>query len=175
MGANCKCTIRLDDREIEIPAGTNLLAGALEAGAYVPHLCFHRDLPPAREARPLMIALSRAVAVKPGRTLFTVMPNGASSAAIVFAQFATAPRIVFESPRFLIGVTTDVEMMLTMRPYFASRMPGATACTSTWLHRTCCTNASMYACGIASNAGPAGGPPLLLIRMCARQRQIRSR
>ena len=30
-----------------------MLAGALEAGVYSPHLCFHRDLPGARSARPV--------------------------------------------------------------------------------------------------------------------------
>jgi len=44
--------VTIDGREIELPEGRSLLAGALEAGIYIPHLCFHRDLPPARDARP---------------------------------------------------------------------------------------------------------------------------
>ena len=42
----------IDGREVELPEGSSLLAGALEAGIYIPHLCFHRDLPPARDAQP---------------------------------------------------------------------------------------------------------------------------
>jgi len=44
--------VRIDGRDVEIPAGAMLLAGALDAGIYIPHLCFHRDLPPARTAQP---------------------------------------------------------------------------------------------------------------------------
>jgi len=44
--------VTIDGREVELPEGRSLLAGALEAGIYIPHLCFHRDLPPARDARP---------------------------------------------------------------------------------------------------------------------------
>ena len=63
-----------------------------------------------------MSECSRPVSVNPGSTLFTVIPNGPSSPASVFAQFATAPRIVFETPSPGIGAFTDVEMMLMMRP-----------------------------------------------------------
>jgi len=45
--------VKIDGREVELPEGRSLLAGALEAGIYVPNLCFHRDLPPARDARPI--------------------------------------------------------------------------------------------------------------------------
>ena len=44
--------VTIDGREVELPKGSYLLTGALEAGIYIPHLCFHRDLPPARDARP---------------------------------------------------------------------------------------------------------------------------
>ena len=73
-------------------------------------------------------ASSRAVFVKPGITLFTVIPNRPSSLASVFVQFAIAARTVFDTPRPLIGVKTEVLVMLMMRPYPASRMSGAHAC-----------------------------------------------
>ena len=50
----------------------------------------------------------RAVCVAPGSTLFTVMPNGATSVAQVLAQFATAPRTVLDTPRPASGALTDV-------------------------------------------------------------------
>ena len=55
----------------------------------------------------------------------------------VLAQLATAPRMVLETPRLAIGSFTEVEMTLTMRPQPAARMPGSTACTSTWLATRC--------------------------------------
>ncbi len=45
-------SVTIDGREVELPKGSYVLAGALEAEIYIPHLCFHRDLPPARDARP---------------------------------------------------------------------------------------------------------------------------
>jgi formate dehydrogenase beta subunit len=46
-------TVRLhiDGQEIEAPAAGSVLEAALEAGIYVPHLCDHPDLPPARVCR----------------------------------------------------------------------------------------------------------------------------
>ena len=59
---------------------------------------------------------NRAVSVKPGKILFTVIPNLPTSAARVFAQLATAPRIVFETPKSGIGCLTEVEIILIIRP-----------------------------------------------------------
>ena len=52
LNADATHTIRIDGREVEIPAGATLLAAALEAGIYIPHLCHHGDLPPARTTEP---------------------------------------------------------------------------------------------------------------------------
>ena len=70
---------------------------------------------------------SRPVCVGPGNTLLTVIPNGPSSPASVFAQLATAPRTVLDTPSPAIGVLTDVEMMLMIRPYSRDFMPGTSA------------------------------------------------
>ena len=45
-----------------------------------------------------------------------MIPNRPSSLASVFVQFAIAARTVFDTPRPLIGVKTDVLVMLMMRP-----------------------------------------------------------
>jgi len=66
----------------------------------------------------------RGVFVDPGNTLLTVMPNGASSAASVLDQLATAQRVVLETPRPAMGSFTEVEMMLTMRPNCAALHAG---------------------------------------------------
>jgi predicted molibdopterin-dependent oxidoreductase YjgC len=45
-------TISIDGKEIGVPDGATVLAAALEAGIYIPHLCHHTDLPPARGKTP---------------------------------------------------------------------------------------------------------------------------
>ena len=54
--------------------------------------------------------------VYPGNTLFTVIPNSPNSNESVFAQLATAPRIVFDTPRPLIGCLTEVEIIFIILP-----------------------------------------------------------
>ncbi len=58
------------------------------------------------------------VFVLPGKILFTVIPKGASSSESVFDQLAIAPRTVFETPNPLIGIFTDVDMILIILPVF---------------------------------------------------------
>src|SRR4029078_1654675 len=58
----------------------------------------------------------RWVEILPGKRLLTVILNGPSSFAIVFAHEATAPRIVLDTPKFFNGILTVVEMILMMRP-----------------------------------------------------------
>jgi hypothetical protein len=57
------------------------------------------------------INASLAVSVAPGRTLFTVIPKGATSPARVSAGKATAPRTMLETPSPGIGCLTEVETM----------------------------------------------------------------
>ncbi len=59
---------------------------------------------------------SLGVAVNPGSTLFTVIPNSPSSIERVLDQLATAPRMVLETPNPTMGAFTVVEMILLMRP-----------------------------------------------------------
>ena len=80
----------------------------------------------------------RAVCVAPGSTLFTVMPNGATSVAQVLAQFATAPRTVLDTPRPASGALTDVLITLTTLPQPAFFIPGNTAWVKMWLFVRCC-------------------------------------
>ena len=39
MSPESTCSVRIDGRNVEAPAGASLLAGALAAGVYIPHLC----------------------------------------------------------------------------------------------------------------------------------------
>ena len=66
--------------------------------------------------RVLTSACNLSVSVAPGKTLFTVIPNSPYSLAIVFAQLATAQRVVLLTPKFGKGCFTEVEMILMMRP-----------------------------------------------------------
>lgn len=40
--------LTIDGRQIQVPAGTSILESAREAGLYIPTLCHHPDLPPAK-------------------------------------------------------------------------------------------------------------------------------
>lgn len=45
-------TITIDDQEISVSAGTTILQAAEGAGIYIPHICFHPDLPPVDHQQP---------------------------------------------------------------------------------------------------------------------------
>ena len=38
----------IDGQEVEVPAGTTILEAAKRLGIYIPTLCYHPDLPPAK-------------------------------------------------------------------------------------------------------------------------------
>jgi NADPH-dependent glutamate synthase beta subunit-like oxidoreductase len=40
--------LTIDGQNIQVPAGTSILESAREAGIYIPALCYHPDLPPAK-------------------------------------------------------------------------------------------------------------------------------
>jgi [NiFe] hydrogenase diaphorase moiety small subunit len=46
-----KITIRIDDREVKAKAGQTIMEAAIEAGIYIPHLCYHQDLIPGGHCR----------------------------------------------------------------------------------------------------------------------------
>ena len=78
-------------------------------------------------ARTPAISSNLPVWVAPGSTLFTVIPNCPNSFAIVLLQLATAPRMVFDTPKLAKGCLTEVEIILMMRPNPAAFIPGIKA------------------------------------------------
>lgn len=44
--ANTRISVTIDDRRLEVPAGSTVLEAALEADIYIPTLCYHPDLKP---------------------------------------------------------------------------------------------------------------------------------
>ncbi len=44
--------IFIDDKECEVRDRQTILEAALSAGIYIPHLCYHPDLPSFRDATP---------------------------------------------------------------------------------------------------------------------------
>jgi NADPH-dependent glutamate synthase beta subunit-like oxidoreductase/NAD-dependent dihydropyrimidine dehydrogenase PreA subunit len=52
MGEGMTHTITINGQELEVAEGGTVLAAALRAGIYIPHLCHHADLPPARGRAP---------------------------------------------------------------------------------------------------------------------------
>lgn len=62
--------LRVDDRELAVPAGTTVLEAALGNGIYVPHLCHHPDLKPAGMCRVCIVDIGGSL-VPSCRTLVT--------------------------------------------------------------------------------------------------------
>ncbi|HEY3225755.1 MAG TPA: 2Fe-2S iron-sulfur cluster-binding protein [Planctomycetota bacterium] len=52
--------IKLNGKEMEVPAGKPLLQGCLDAGAYVPHYCYHPGLTPAGNCRMCLVKVSNS-------------------------------------------------------------------------------------------------------------------
>ena len=52
--------IKLNGKELEVPAGKPLLQGCLDAGAYVPHYCYHPGLTPAGNCRMCLVKVSNS-------------------------------------------------------------------------------------------------------------------
>lgn len=50
-----KVKLTLDGQQIEAEKGQTILAAALAAGIYIPHLCYHPDLPSFEEAPPVEV------------------------------------------------------------------------------------------------------------------------
>jgi len=50
--------LTIDERPVEVPAGTSILEAARKADIYIPNLCYHPDLPPAKD-RPAVQAIFR--------------------------------------------------------------------------------------------------------------------
>jgi predicted molibdopterin-dependent oxidoreductase YjgC len=47
--------ITIDKVEVSVPEGTTILKAAEQAGIYIPHLCFHPDLPPVDRHKPALV------------------------------------------------------------------------------------------------------------------------
>jgi len=45
-------TIKIDTVELKVTEGTTILQAAAQAGIYIPHICFHPDLPPVDRQKP---------------------------------------------------------------------------------------------------------------------------
>ena len=52
--------IKLNGKDVEIPAGKSLLQGCLDSGAYVPHYCYHPGLTPAGNCRMCLVKVSNS-------------------------------------------------------------------------------------------------------------------
>jgi NADH-quinone oxidoreductase subunit G len=52
--------IKLNGKDVEVPAGKPLLQGCIDAGAYVPHYCYHPGLTPAGNCRMCLVKVSNS-------------------------------------------------------------------------------------------------------------------
>jgi len=69
----------------------------------------------------------RAVATRPGTTMFDVTPSRATSRESVLDHPTSVERRALEIPRLGIGAMTPEEVLVMMRPHFLARMEGSTA------------------------------------------------
>ena len=53
-------TITIDDRTIEVPAGTTVLQAAGKLGIHIPHYCYHPDLSIAGSCRMCLVEIEKA-------------------------------------------------------------------------------------------------------------------
>src|SRR5690554_871786 len=102
---------------------------------------------------------TRRVRVYPGSTLFTVMPNGATSLASLRANPVTAARTLFERMSPSTGCFTAMDVMLMMRPQRRCFIPGSTPRTRFSTLSRLRRIAACHASGEWLSNGPAGGPP----------------
>lgn len=59
--------ITIDKVEVSIPEGTTILKAAEQAGIYIPHLCFHPDLPPVARQKPAHVIYRDGERIKNAR------------------------------------------------------------------------------------------------------------
>jgi len=80
--------VTIDDRTVEVPAGTNLIEAALEVGVQIPHYCYHPRLSVVGQCRMCMVeiqgmpklqAACSTQVVKDGMVVRTASPQAAEA------------------------------------------------------------------------------------------------
>ncbi len=56
--------IKIDHAEISVAEGTTILQAAEQAGIYIPHICFHPDIPPVDRQKPAHVIYRNGVRIK---------------------------------------------------------------------------------------------------------------
>ena len=120
---------------------------------------------PDRFAAPSSSSSTRSVWIRPGTIMLTVMPSAARSVDSDLDHPTSAERSAFDSPRVGIGWTTPDEPTVTIRPQPAACIPGTTRDAICMTRRTIISNCFASTDRSASAIRPAGGPPVLAIRM----------
>ena len=103
--------------------------------------------------------------MRPGRRLLTVTLRSATSRHTPARKAVSPARAPEERSRPAIGVSTDSEVMLTMRPKPRAAMPSITAVISSIGVTMFWTTPAMIFSRSSSRKSRRGGPPLLLTRM----------
>lgn len=52
--------VTIDDKQIEVPAGTSLIEAAQQLGIYIPHFCYHKKLSIAASCRMCLVEVEKA-------------------------------------------------------------------------------------------------------------------
>src|SRR5713101_7906374 len=113
----------------------------------------------------------RAVRVKPGQTLFTVMPAAAYSLASVRARPVTAARIEFESRSPSTGCLTAEEVIVIRRPHLFFCMRGRVSLAKQTVLIRSWSRAARHASGGVFLNRLDGGPPELVTQISTRPKR----
>src|ERR1700682_2109416 len=119
----------------------------------------------SRCARNASSERTRVVSILPGTTMLTVTPSRATSRARVFDQPTKQSRKLLDKARFGSGASTPEDVEVITLPQRRERIPLITRSVTAITDPTISWNCSAQTFVETPEAGPGGGPPVLLIRM----------
>jgi len=105
-------TIVIDGRTVEVPEDVNVLQAALATGTYIPHLCYHPDLPVAGQCRLCLVEI-----------------EGRGFAAACQVPVSDGLAVRTESPLLQQARETALELILTSHAGDCITCPQGSKCT----------------------------------------------
>src|SRR5580693_4889531 len=103
----------------------------------------------------------RLVAIRPGTTMLLVMLRSPTPRARVLLHPTRLDLSALDRPRFGMGTTTPLEVLVMMRPHLRSRIPGSTASVMAMTETTMLVKNRVQSSGRCPDAWVGGGPPVI--------------
>src|SRR5262249_36197183 len=105
---------------------------------------------------------TRSVLIRPGASVFTVMPSAATWSARVFDHAVVALRTLFDSIRLAIGCLTEDDVLVMIRPHFFAFINGKHSRVSRMTDNRLTSTAVCQSSSLKLSNVPGLGPPALL-------------